>query len=185
MELLQQTGNTLDRPEVRQFIRDEFPDLARELFSSRGLQGGEGPQNAQQFLVANNLIRGLTPGQDDQERGVVFDPDAIVDAVEETTAVIEEALAGSEAGVPDPRPDPLGTFSLTRGEREVLEPYETAVREAENAIEDLTEDSTPQKSLMRIRHLSLHKPICQIYLKALSEQQQKPNVSQGQPQQTQ
>ena len=101
VELLQSTGNTLDRPEVRQFIRDEFPELARELFSSRGLQGGEGAQNAQQFIAANNIIRGLTPGQDDQERGVVFDPNAvdpIVDAVEETTAVIEEALAGSEAG---------------------------------------------------------------------------------------
>ena len=101
VELLQSTGNTLDRPEVRQFIRDEFPELARELFSSRGFQGGEGAQNAQQFIAANNIIRGLTPGQDDQERGVVFDPNAvdpIVDAVEETTAVIEEALAGSEAG---------------------------------------------------------------------------------------
>ena len=100
-QFLQQTGNTLDRPEVRQFIRDEFPELARELFSSRGLQGGEGPQNAQQFLAANNLIRGLTPGQDDQERGVVFDPDAIVDAIEETTAAVMEALPGSEAGAAD------------------------------------------------------------------------------------
>ena len=117
VELLQSTGNTLDRPEVRQFIRDEFPELARELFSSRGLQGGEGAQNAQQFIAANNIIRGLTPGQDDQERGVVFDPNAvdpIVDAVEETTAVIEEALAGSEAGAG------AAAESQGRAERDIL-----------------------------------------------------------------
>ena len=141
LELLQQ-GNTLNRPEIRQFIIDEFPEIASQIYSSRGIQGGEGAQNAQQFIAANNIIPGLTPGQDDQERGVVFDPDAVGEAVGDA---VMEALAGSEAGVPDPRPDPLGTFSLTRGEREVLAPYQTAVREAENAIEDLTEDSTPQE----------------------------------------
>ena len=124
---------------VRRQISPQDPSILT------GVQGGAGPQNAQQFLAANSIIRNLTPGQDDQERGVVFDPDAIVDAVEETTAVIEEALAGSEAGVPDPAADPLGTFSLTRGEREVLAPYLASVRDAEDAIEDLTEDSTPQE----------------------------------------
>ena len=70
------------------------------------------------------------------------------DSVAFDEARTAQAPAGSELGTPSATaatPDPLGTFSLTRGEREVLEPYETAVREAENAIEDLTEDSTPQE----------------------------------------
>ena len=65
----------------------------------RGIQGGEGAQNAQQFIAANNIIRGLTPGQDDQERGVVFDPDAVGDAVGDAVeSAIVESLVGSEAG---------------------------------------------------------------------------------------
>ena len=99
-------------------------------------------QQRQQLLFSQ--LQSRNAGGSEQEVPVTFDSagnligEAVGDAV-------MEALAGSEAGVPDPRPDPLGTFSLTRGEREVLAPYQTAVREAENAIEDLTEDSTPQE----------------------------------------
>ena len=70
------------------------------------------------------------------------------DSVAFDEARTAQAPAGSELGTPSATaatPDPLGTFSLTRGEREVLAPYQTAVREAENAIDDLTEDSTPQE----------------------------------------
>ena len=38
-----------------------------------GVQGGPGPQNAQQFLAQHSRTLGLTPPRDDQERGVVRD----------------------------------------------------------------------------------------------------------------
>ena len=52
-----------------------------------------GPQNAQQFIGANNITRGLTPGQDDQERGVVAERITPEEAAEEAERVAAEALA--------------------------------------------------------------------------------------------
>ena len=61
-----------------------------------------GPQNAQQFLAANNITRGLTPGQDDQERGLTSAEVARVDdevlaaalqANQEAIAAINVAIA--------------------------------------------------------------------------------------------
>ena len=117
VELLQSTGNTLDRPEVRQFIRDEFPELARELFGgfAAGAVGESGrtlgnAQQTQQLLFSQ--LQSRNAGGSEQEVPVAVDP--IVDAVEETTAVIEEALPGSEAGAA------AAAESQGRAERDIL-----------------------------------------------------------------
>ena len=55
------------------------------------MQGGEGAQNAQQFIAANNIIRGLTPGQDAQEQGFVFDPEVAEAAAEAVAVAAAEA----------------------------------------------------------------------------------------------
>ena len=52
---------------------DELNRILNALNNDARLQLASGPQNAQQFLAANNITRGLTPGQDDQERGIVAD----------------------------------------------------------------------------------------------------------------
>ena len=57
---------------------------------------GQGPQNAQQFISQNNIIRGLDAPQDAQEAGVVFDAaqaDTGVDAEVAAAEVAPEALA--------------------------------------------------------------------------------------------
>ena len=107
VELLQSTGNTLDRPEVRQFIRDEFPELARELFGgfAAGAVGESGrtlgnAQQTQQLLFSQ--LQSRNAGGSEQEVPVTFDSAGnLIDAAEalETAAdVIQEALPGSEAG---------------------------------------------------------------------------------------
>ena len=107
VELLQSTGNTLDRPEVRQFIRDEFPELARELFGgfAAGAAGESGrtlgnAQQRQQLLFSQ--LQSRNAGGSEQEVPVTFDSAGnLIDAAEalETAAdVIQEALPGSEAG---------------------------------------------------------------------------------------
>ena len=59
------------------------------------------------------------------------------------------APAGSELGTPSATApttaDPRTTFSFTGDERAILEPYETAVRVAEDAVDDLTADSTVEE----------------------------------------
>ena len=70
------------------------------------------------------------------------------DSVAFDEARTAEAPAGSELGTPSATataPDPRTTFSFTGDERATLAPYLTAVRSAENAIEDLTDNSTPQE----------------------------------------
>ena len=52
-----------------------------------------GPQNAQQFIAANNITRGLTAPTDDQERGVVFDPNAAADTGTRSTG-LDDILDG-------------------------------------------------------------------------------------------
>ena len=106
-EFLQSTGNTLDRPEVRQFISDEFPELARELFGgfAAGAVGESGrtlgnAQQTQQLLFSQ--LQSRNAGGSEQEVPVTFDSAGnLIDAAEalETAAdVIQEALPGSEAG---------------------------------------------------------------------------------------
>ena len=106
-EFLQATGNTLDRPEVRQFVRDEFPELARELFGGFAAGAvGEGGftqgnvQQRQQLLFSQ--LQSRNAGGSEQEVPVTFDSAGnLIDAAEalETAAdVIQEALPGSEAG---------------------------------------------------------------------------------------
>ena len=69
-----------------------------------------GPQNAQQFFAANNITRGLTPGQDDQERGVVFDPAEaervaaeplanVIDVINADVAVINASITSIETQI--------------------------------------------------------------------------------------
>ena len=107
-QFLQQTGNTLDRPEVRQFIRDEFPELARELFGGFAAgavgEGGFTQGNAQQRQqLLFSQLQSRNAGGSEQEVPVTFDSAGnLIGAIEETTAAIEgsvgEALPGSEAG---------------------------------------------------------------------------------------
>ena len=122
VELLQSTGNTLDRPEVRQFIRDEFPDLARELFGgfAAGAVGESGrtlgnAQQTQQLLFSQ--LQSRNAGGSEQEVPVTFDSAGnLIDAAEalETAAdVIQEALPGSEAGA-------AAAESQGRAERDIL-----------------------------------------------------------------
>ena len=95
---LQSTGNTLDRPEVRQFIRDEFPELdARELFGGFAAGAvGEGGftqgnvQQRQQLLFSQ--LQSRNAGGSEREVPVTFDSAGnLIDA--------QETLPGSEAGV--------------------------------------------------------------------------------------
>ena len=79
-----------------------------------------GPQNAQQFLAQNNIMRGLAPGQDDQERGVVFDTPE--EAAAEAAAI---AAGASEA---------LQTQIANRVANEAL----GAIREAGNDVNATT-----------------------------------------------
>ena len=52
---------------------DELNRILNTLNNQARLQLDSGPQNAQQFIAANNITRGLTAPTDDQERGVVAD----------------------------------------------------------------------------------------------------------------
>ena len=70
------------------------------------------------------------------------------DSVAFDEARTPQAPAGSELGTPSitaTAADPRTTFSFTGDERAALEPYLADVRDAEDAITDLTEDSTPQE----------------------------------------
>ena len=52
---------------------DELNRILNTLNNQTRLQLDSGPQNAQQFIAANNITRGLDAPTDDQERGVVAD----------------------------------------------------------------------------------------------------------------
>ena len=52
---------------------DELNRILNTLNNQARLQLDSGPQNAQQFIAANNITRGLDAPTDDQERGVVAD----------------------------------------------------------------------------------------------------------------
>ena len=52
---------------------DELNRILNTLNNQTRLQLDAGPQNAQQFIAANNITRGLDAPTDDQERGVVAD----------------------------------------------------------------------------------------------------------------
>ena len=52
---------------------DELNRILNTLNNQARLQLDAGPQNAQQFIAANNITRGLDAPTDDQERGVVAD----------------------------------------------------------------------------------------------------------------
>ena len=86
---------------------------------------------------------------------LLYDASVEFDGQIPTATAGGQALPGSEAGVPDPTAAPRLSFAFTGDERATLTPYQTAVREAENAIEDLTEDSTPQEIADAYQALSL------------------------------
>ena len=141
------------RHNTRGFIEQNFPELVDVIYPS-----GEG-SDASGFLARQGTAQSLAEATGTDRQSIedtalaMYGPEdyaaEVAAATGEALSDIPEpdlpALPGSEAGVPDPTPDPLGTFSFTRDEREALAPYLTAVREAEDAIEDLTEDSTPQE----------------------------------------
>ena len=141
------------RHNTRAFIEQNFPELVDVIYPS-----GEG-SDASGFLARQGTAQSLAEATGTDRQSIedtalaMYGPEdyaaEVAAATGEALSDIPEpdlpALPGSEAGVPDPTPDPLGTFSFTRDEREALVPYLTAVREAEDAIEDLTEDSTPQE----------------------------------------
>ena len=69
-----------------------------------------GPQNAQQFLAQTGRTRGLAPGQDDQERGVVADPEEaervaaeslanVIDVINADVAVINASITSIETQI--------------------------------------------------------------------------------------
>ena len=110
VELLQSTGNTLDRPEVRQFIRDEFPDLARELFggltdfgagTGRALGRITGAQSLAESTgtdrqsIEDTALAQYGATAYDAEVAAAIAGDTIAMAIEES---VEEILPGSEAG---------------------------------------------------------------------------------------
>ena len=89
------------------------------------LQLADGPQNAQQFLAQTGRTRGLAPGQDDQERGVVFDPNTadilagISDLdISNLQGIADDAIAVSE--MPSPHPLARSRVSTLRLKKSYL-----------------------------------------------------------------
>ena len=78
---------------------DELNRILNTLNNQTRLQLADGPQNAQQFIAANNITRGLDAPTDDQERGVVFDPNGAAAAEtrdpEAETSVADDVLANA------------------------------------------------------------------------------------------
>ena len=76
---------------------DELNRILNTLNNQARLQLADGPQNAQQFIAANNITRGLTAPTDDQERGV--DAESIAAAAEDDTegvaSVADDVLANA------------------------------------------------------------------------------------------
>ena len=61
---------------------EELNRILNALNNDSRLALASGPQNAQQFLAANNITRGLAAPQDDQERGVVANDAEVAAALE-------------------------------------------------------------------------------------------------------
>ena len=78
---------------------DELNRILNTLNNQTRLQLADGPQNAQQFIAANNITRGLDAPTDDQERGVVFDAEVAAAAEtrdpEAETSVADDVLANA------------------------------------------------------------------------------------------
>ena len=76
---------------------DELNRILNTLNNQARLQLADGPQNAQQFIAANNITRGLTAPTDDQERGVVFDAEVAAAAARDPAAasVADDVLANA------------------------------------------------------------------------------------------
>ena len=76
---------------------------------------------------------------------LLYDDSVAFDEARTPTATVGSELGTPSASTPAQTPDPRTRFSFTADERADLEPYLADVRDAEEAIEDLTEDSTPQE----------------------------------------
>ena len=74
---------------------DELNRILNTLNNQARLQLDSGPQNAQQFIAANNITRGLTAPTDDQERGVVAESITPEDATEGVASVADDVLANA------------------------------------------------------------------------------------------
>ena len=128
---------------TREFIEQNFPELVDVIyprgqgFNQSGALAGR--RGAQSFAEATGTDRQAT----EDAAILMYGPE---DYAAEVAAATGEALSDiPEPDLPPEIADPLGTFSLTGDDRAALDPYEQAVRDAEDAIEDLTEDSTPQE----------------------------------------
>ena len=128
---------------TRAFIEQNFPELVDVIYPS-----GQG-FNASGALARQDAAR-RTAEATGTDRQATEDAALSMYGPEDYAAEVAAATGEALSDIPEPEippeiADPLGTFSLTRDERETLTPYLTAVREAEDAIEDLTENSTPQE----------------------------------------
>ena len=74
---------------------DELNRILNTLNNQARLQLADGPQNAQQFIAANNITRGLTAPTDDQERGVVAESITPEDATQGVASVADDVLANA------------------------------------------------------------------------------------------
>ena len=74
---------------------DELNRILNTLNNQARLQLDSGPQNAQQFIAANNITRGLTAPTDDQERGVVAESITPEDATQGVASVADDVLANA------------------------------------------------------------------------------------------
>ena len=74
---------------------DELNRILNTLNNQTRLQLADGPQNAQQFIAANNITRGLTAPTDDQERGVVAESITPEDATQGVASVADDVLANA------------------------------------------------------------------------------------------
>ena len=97
------------------------------------LQLADGPQNAQQFLAQTGRTRGLASGQDDQERGVVFDPNAAAggDAPDDILAGISDLDISNLQGIAD---DAIGVF------REAITAPARTIESINTAFEEILPD---------------------------------------------
>ena len=95
-----------------------------------------GPQNAQQFLAQNNITRGLTPGQDDQERGVVFDPNTAAGASEALQTQIANRVANEALDAIREAASDVNATTVS-----IVEVWEAAQPEVEAWYQELLEDA--------------------------------------------
>ena len=116
---------------------DELNRILNTLNNQARLQLADGPQNAQQFIAANNITRGLTPGQDDQERGVVADVFS--------EGPPEEATLGSAETIAD---DILA--NALRITQEAIAIINTGITRLDNAVSQSNDPAEIANLLMQI-----------------------------------